>query len=99
MMPHDPDRGDIILLDLSPQAGTEMAGEHRIIVISERAFSVATGWVVGCPITTKIKGSPFKVQVPRGLRIVAAWSRQNRGRWITSPVMPASLRRHRWICS
>lgn len=69
-MPHDPDRGDIILLDLSPQAGTEMAGEHRIIVLSERAFSVATGWVVGCPITTKIKGSPFEVQVPRGLRTV-----------------------------
>jgi mRNA interferase MazF len=69
-MAHDPDRGDIILLDLSPQAGTEMAGEHRIIVLSERAFSVATGWVVGCPITTKIKGSPFEVPVPRGLRTV-----------------------------
>lgn len=69
-MAHDPDRGDIILLDLSPQAGTEMAGEHRIIVLSERAFSVATGWVVGCPITTKIKGSPFEVQVPRGLKTV-----------------------------
>ena len=69
-MPHDPDRGDIILLDLSPQAGTEMAGEHRIIVLSERAFSVATGWVVGCPITTKIKGSPFEVQIPSGLRTV-----------------------------
>jgi len=67
-MAHDPDRGDIVLLDLSPQAGTEMAGEHRIIVLSERAFSVATGWVVGCPITTKIKGSPFEVPVPRGLK-------------------------------
>jgi mRNA interferase MazF len=69
-MVHDPDRGDIILLDLSPQAGTEMAGEHRIIVLSERAFSIATGWVVGCPITTKIKGSPFEVPVPRNLRTV-----------------------------
>ena len=63
-----PDRGDIILIDLSPQAGTEMRGEHRIIVLSEQAFSVATGYVVGCPITTKIKGSPFEVQVPRGLK-------------------------------
>jgi hypothetical protein len=35
-MPHDPDRGDIILLDLSPQAGTEMAG-HSVgcVVASE----------------------------------------------------------------
>ncbi len=69
-MAHDPDRGDIILLDLSPQAGTEMAGEHRIIVLSERAFSVATGWAAGCPITTKVKGSPFEVPIPRGLKTV-----------------------------
>ena len=69
-MAYAPDRGDIILLDLSPQAGSEMAGEHRAIVLSERNFSVATGWVVVCPITTKIKGSPFEVQIPRGLKAV-----------------------------
>jgi mRNA interferase MazF len=67
-MAYDPDRGDIVLIDLSPQAGTEMRGEHRAIVLSERDFSVATGWVVVCPITTKIKGSPFEVQIPRGLK-------------------------------
>jgi mRNA interferase MazF len=67
-MAYDPDRGDIVLIDLSPQAGTEMRGEHRAIVLSEQDFSVATGWVVVCPITTKIKGSPFEVQIPHGLR-------------------------------
>lgn len=67
-MAYAPDRGDIILIELSPQAGTEMGGEHRAIVLSEQAFSVATGWVVVCPITTKIKGSPFEVQLPRGLK-------------------------------
>jgi len=72
-MAYAPDRGDIILLDLSPQAGTEMAGERRAIVLSERNFSVATGWVVVCPITTKIKGSPFEVQIPPGLK--ACWLR------------------------
>ena len=65
-----PNRGDIILLDLSPQAGTEMKGEHRVIVLSEVEFNIATGWVVACPITTKIKGSPFEVQIPRGLKAV-----------------------------
>ena len=69
-MAYAPDRGDIILLDLSPQAGTEMAGEHRAIVLWEKNFSIATGWVVVCPITTKIKGSPFEVQLPRGLKAV-----------------------------
>jgi mRNA interferase MazF len=67
-MAYDPDRGDIVLIDLSPQAGTEMRGEHRAIVLSERDFSVATGWVVVCPITTKVKGSPFEVQIPGGLK-------------------------------
>ena len=67
-MAYAPERGDIILIQLPPQAGTEMAGEHRAIVLSERAFNVATGWVVVCPITTKIKGSPFEVQIPVGLK-------------------------------
>jgi mRNA interferase MazF len=67
-MAYAPDRGDIVLIDLSPQAGSETRGEHRAIVLSERDFSVATGWVVFCPITTKIKGSPFEVQIPRGLK-------------------------------
>ena len=67
-MAYAPDRGDIVLIDLLPLAGTEMRGEHRAIVLSERDFSVATGWVVVCPITTKIKGSPFEVQIPRGLK-------------------------------
>jgi mRNA interferase MazF len=67
-MAYAPDRGDIILIELSPQAGTEMAGEHRAIVLSEQMFSIATGWVVVCPITTKIKGSPFEIQIPKGLK-------------------------------
>ena len=67
-MAYTPERGDIILIELSPQAGTEMAGEHRAIVLSEQVFSVATGWVVVCPITTKSKGSPFEVQIPKGLK-------------------------------
>jgi mRNA interferase MazF len=69
-MAYAPARGDIVLLDLSAQTGTELAGEHRAIVLSEQIFSVATGWVVVCPITTKIKGSPFEVQIPRGLKAV-----------------------------
>lgn len=68
--PYVPDRGDIALLDFSPQAGTEMRGEHRGIVLSEAEFSVATGWVVVCPITRQVKGSPFEVRIPSGLKAV-----------------------------
>lgn len=42
-MSYTPGRGDIILIELSPQAGREMAGEHLAIVLSEQAFNVATG--------------------------------------------------------
>jgi mRNA interferase MazF len=45
-----------------------MAGPHRCLVLSEARFSVATGYAVVCPITTKIKGSPFEVPIPRGLK-------------------------------
>jgi len=68
MTPYTPERGDIVLIEFSPQAGTEMSGDHRAIVLSERSFSVATGWLVACPITTKVKGSPFEVQIPPGLK-------------------------------
>ena len=67
-MVYAPDRGDIVLLNLSPQAGSEMAGEHRSIVLSESKYSIATGYAVISPITTKIKGSPFEVQLPPGLK-------------------------------
>lgn len=39
-------------------------------MLSEKNFSTATGWVVVCPITTKIKGSPFEVPMPSGLKAV-----------------------------
>ncbi len=67
-MRYAPERGDIILIDLSPQAGTEMKGQHRALVLSEKNFSIATGWVVVCPITTKVKGSPFEVLITKGLK-------------------------------
>lgn len=67
-MVYAPERGDIFLLDLSPQAGSEMAGEHRVLVLSERNFNVGTGCFIACPITTKIKGSPFEVVIPSELK-------------------------------
>lgn len=70
MTAYNPGRGDIILIELSPQAGTEMRGSHRALVLSEQKFSLATGWVVVCPITTKVKGSPFEVPLPGALKAV-----------------------------
>jgi mRNA interferase MazF len=66
---YTPARGDILYTNFSPQAGHEMSGQHPCIVLSEERFSVATGLMVVCPITSKVKGSPFEVVLPAQLKI------------------------------
>jgi mRNA interferase MazF len=65
---YTPERGDIVITNFSPQAGHEMAGRHHCLVLSAQRFSVATGLMVGCPITSQIKGSPFEVVLPAGFK-------------------------------
>jgi mRNA interferase MazF len=65
---HTPDRGDIVFTNFSPQSGSEMAGDHPSLVLSTARFSVSTGWMVACPITSKVKGSPFEVVLPAQLK-------------------------------
>lgn len=65
---YQPDRGDLIIVDFTPHAGTEQAGRRPAIVLSPRAYNVATGLLYGCPITNQVKGSPFEVPLPPGTR-------------------------------
>lgn len=66
---YQPERGDFIWLDFTPQAGTEQAGRRPAIVLSPRDFNIATGLVAVCPITNTITGSKFEVPLPRGTRL------------------------------
>ena len=66
---YQPDRGDLIYLDFSPQAGTEQAGRRPGLVLSSRDFNIATGLVAVCPLTNTQTGSKFEVPVPRGTRL------------------------------
>ncbi|HWX46968.1 MAG TPA: type II toxin-antitoxin system PemK/MazF family toxin [Roseomonas sp.] len=68
--PYVPERGDIVLIASTPKTKDGTAGEHFGIVLSEAAFSAATGWMVVCPITREVKFSPFEVRIPPGLRAV-----------------------------
>ena len=45
------DAGDIVHLDFTPSAGHEMRGPHYALVISRRAFNLASGIVWVCPIS------------------------------------------------
>ena len=66
---YQPERGDFIWLDFSPQSGTEQAGHRPALVISPRDFNIATGLAVVCPITSTVTGSSFEVQIPRGAKL------------------------------
>ena len=66
---YQPERGDFVHLNFSPQTGTEQAGRRPALVLSSFDFNVATGLAFACPITNQAKGSAFEVQVPRGAQI------------------------------
>jgi mRNA interferase MazF len=67
-----PARGDFIWLEFSPQAGHEQAGHRPAFVISPEPYNRKTGLALLCPITNRIKGYPFEVVVPPGLKVKGA---------------------------
>ena len=58
-----PERGDIVWVDFTPQAGHEQAGKRPAIVLSPKIYNSQVGLMLCCPITTQIKGYPFEVAV------------------------------------
>ncbi len=64
-----PERGDLVWISFSPQAGREQAGRRPALVLSPRAYHQQTDFAVVCPITNTIKGYPFEVLLPEGLAI------------------------------
>lgn len=59
-----PDLKDIIWINFSPQAGTEMRDEHPMLVLSNKAFNERTRIVIGLPMTHAAfnEGNPFAVR-------------------------------------
>ena len=67
-----PNRGDIVWLQFTPQAGHEQAGHRPALVISPRSYNQKVGLALFCPITSNIKGYPFEVAIPSGLKATGA---------------------------
>ena len=67
-----PSRGDIVWLQFTPQAGHEQAGHRPALVISPRSYNQRVGLALLCPITSNVKGYPFEVVVPSGLKTTGA---------------------------
>lgn len=65
-----PDTGDLIKADFSAeQAGHEQAGWRPALVLSPKAYNIKSGLTVLVPVTSRIKGYPFEVDLPSGLKI------------------------------
>lgn len=60
---HVPDRGQIIVIDFDPKAGSEIGKRRPALVISPKAYNRATGLVLVCPVTTQPRGNPLEVSV------------------------------------
>lgn len=62
-----PERGDVVWLEFNPQAGSEQAGRRPALVISPTSYNRKVGLALVCPVTSRVKGYPFEVELPRGL--------------------------------
>jgi mRNA interferase MazF len=64
-----PDEGDVIWINLDPQAGCEQKGHRPAVVISPMSYN-QQGLAIVCAITSKVKGYPFEVPLPKNLDTV-----------------------------
>jgi mRNA interferase MazF len=64
-----PDRGDIVWLNFTPQSGHEQRGKRPALILSPKIYNEKTSLCVCLPITSKIKGYPFEVALPKGLEV------------------------------
>lgn len=64
-----PDRGDLIWINLNPQAGREQTGRRPALVLSPAAYNSKVGLAILCPVTGREKGYPFEVRLPKGTKI------------------------------
>jgi mRNA interferase MazF len=63
MKKYIPERGDIVWLNFNPQSGHEQKGKRPAVVVSPKEYNEKTGLGLFCPITSKIKGYPFEVEI------------------------------------
>lgn len=67
-----PTRGDIVWINLNPQAGREQAGRRPALVLSPTSYNEKVGLAIFCPVTSQVKGYPFEVLIPDGLEVSGA---------------------------
>lgn len=64
-----PARGDVIWITLNPRVGHEQAGRRPTLVLSPSSYNGKVGLAILCPVTSQVKGYPFEVAIPSGLKL------------------------------
>lgn len=64
-----PERGDLVWVHFTPQAGHEQAGHRPAVVVSPAAYNRLLGLALVMPVTNKSKGYPFEVPIPAGAAV------------------------------
>ena len=64
-----PQKGDIVWLNFDPGAGHEQKGKRPALILSPKIYNQKTSLCIALPITSKIKGYPFEVNLPADLKI------------------------------
>ena len=67
-----PNRGDVIWINMTPQAGHEQAGRRPALVLSPYSYNAKVGLALFSPVTNQIKGYPFEVIIPEGFKVTGA---------------------------
>lgn len=61
-----PDRGDVVRLEFTPQAGHEQAGTRPALVLSPASYNSKTQLMLCCPVTNQVKNYPYEVAIMTG---------------------------------
>lgn len=64
-----PERGSLVWVLFSPQAGSEQAGRRPAIVLTTADYHRHSRLALVCPITSRERGWPMEVKLPPGLAI------------------------------
>lgn len=67
-----PARGDLVWLEFDPRSGHEQSGRRPALVLSPREYNRRVGLALCCPVTSQVKGYPFEVLLPPGLKVKGA---------------------------
>ncbi len=67
-----PNRGDVVWIDMNPQAGHEQSGRRPAVVLSPYSYNAKVGLALLTPVTNQIKGYPFEVAIPEGNEVTGA---------------------------